>query len=72
MKPSRETETDAAGKAAQEGHLDILKYVVEERKISDDVNIECLGISAMNGRLDCLKCMVEEVKVPLDDWRHWR
>jgi hypothetical protein len=63
-------ENDAAQMAAQEGHLDILKYVVEERRISDDSKIECLAISAMNGRLDRLKYMIEEVKVPLDDWQH--
>ena len=42
MKPSRETEKEAAIQAACGGHLDILKYFVEERKISEEVKIDCV------------------------------
>ena len=69
VKPSRETEKEAAGQAAAYGHLDILKYLVEERKISDDLKI-CVGNAAIYGQLDCLKYLVEEAKVPLDLWFH--
>ena len=37
VQPSRETEKEAALRAAGSGHLDILKYFVEERKIADVV-----------------------------------
>ena len=37
VKPSRETEEEAAVEAACNGHVEILKYFVEERKISDAV-----------------------------------
>ena len=49
--------------------MDILKYFVEERKISDVVKFNCVGSAAMFGQLDCLKYLVEEAKVPLNDWR---
>jgi len=68
VKPSRETEREAAGMAAQYGQLDILKYFVEERKITDHVKYFCVGHSVVKGHLDCLKYLVEEVKVPLDHW----
>jgi hypothetical protein len=68
VKPSRETEQDAAETAAQDGQLDILKYFVEERKISDAVKTECMLYSVPKGHLDCLKYLVEEAKTPLDDW----
>ena len=42
VKPSRETEEEAALQAAGSGHLDILKYFVEERKISDGVKRACV------------------------------
>jgi hypothetical protein len=69
VKPSRETEKDAAYAAAQYGQLDILKYCVEERKISDDTKINCTLLSVFAGQLDCLKYLVEEAKAPLDNWR---
>ena len=50
--------------------MDILKYFVEERKISDDLKLLCVGNAVMHGRLDCLKYLVEEAKVPLNDWRY--
>ena len=68
MKPSRETEEDAAHQAAGKGHLDIVKYFVEERKISDDLKPYCVATAAMHGRLDCLRYLVEEEKVPLNNW----
>jgi len=70
VKPSRETEKDAAGIAADFGQLDILKYFVEERKVPGDAKAGCVLHSVRTGRLDCLKYLVEEAKVPLDDWRH--
>jgi hypothetical protein len=70
VKPSRETEKDAAGIAADYGQLDILKYFVEERKVPGDEMAACVLHSVRKGRLDCLKYLVEEAKVPLDDCRH--
>ena len=35
VKPSRDMEEEVAGQAAGAGHVEILKYLVEERKISD-------------------------------------
>jgi hypothetical protein len=67
VKPSRETEKDAAETAAQEGQLDILRYFVEKRKISDDAKTGCVLYSVCKGHLDCLKYLVEEAKAPLDD-----
>ena len=71
MKPSRETEKEAAREAAAYGHLGILKYLVEERKIFDEVKSDCCVYNAAGfGRLDCLKYLVEEAKAPLDNWRY--
>ena len=70
MKPSRETEKEAALQAAAYGHLDIVKYFVEERKISDDLKIDCVATAAMHGRLDCLNYLVEEAKTPLNRWEY--
>jgi len=70
VKPSRETEQDAAETAAQDGQLDILKYFVEERKISDAIKTACVLHSVWKGHLDCLKYLVEEAKAPLDNWPH--
>ena len=68
MKPSRETEA-AAYEAAAYGHLGILKYFVEERKIADAVKSDCVYNAAGFGQLDCLKYLVEEARVPHNDWR---
>jgi hypothetical protein len=70
VKPSRETEKEAAQAAAQYGHPDILKYFVEERKISDAMKTECVLRSVFDDHLDCLRYMVEEAKASLDDLRH--
>jgi ankyrin repeat protein len=54
--------------AAISGHMDIIKYLVEERKIAGDaVKIRCVSTAAMNGRLDCLKYLIEDAKAPLND-----
>ena len=69
VKPSRETEKVAAIKAAGCGQMDILKYLVEERKISEKVKSGCVYIAArIDGHLDCLKYLVEEAKAPLNFW----
>jgi hypothetical protein len=71
VKPSRETEGKAALQAAAYGHLDILKYLVEERKIWDDLKINCVATAAMHGQLDCLKYLFgEEAKTPLNNWTY--
>ncbi|CAL6306103.1 unnamed protein product [Bathycoccus prasinos] len=68
VKPSRETEEDAAHQAAGKGRINIVKYFVEERKISDDLKPYCVATAAMHGRLDCLNYLVEEAKTPLHHW----
>ena len=42
VKPSRETEKEAAMTSRHAGHVEILKYFVEERKISDELKIDCV------------------------------
>jgi hypothetical protein len=69
VKPSRDTEEEAAHQAAGKGRIDIMKYFVEERKISDAAKYECVPTTASYGQLDCLKYLVEEAKVPLDNWQ---
>ena len=69
VKPSRDTEEEAAHQAAGKGCTDIMKYFVEERKISDAVKFACVATAARHDRLDCLKYLVEEAKAPLTDWR---
>ena len=66
VKPSRDTEKEAATQAACGGYLDILKYFIEERKIPDGLKSDCMCNVAGNGHLDCLQYLVEEAKVPLD------
>jgi len=48
--------------------VDILKYSVEERKISEEVKNACMCNAAMYGQLDCLKYLIEEARAPLDRW----
>ena len=71
VKPSRDTEEEAAYQAAGHGYLDIVKYLVEERKISDAAKAKefCVATATRFGKLDCLKYLVEEARVPLRDWR---
>jgi hypothetical protein len=45
-----------------------LKYLVEERKIPDEVKRVCVYNAAKYGQLDCIKYLVEEAKAPLDNW----
>ena len=42
VKPSRDMEEEVAGQATGAGHTEILKYIVEERKISDVVKSACV------------------------------
>jgi hypothetical protein len=70
VKPSRKTEAEAAGQATGADHVEILKYLVEERKISDFVKLACMATAARFGHFDCLKYLVEEAKVPLDNTRY--
>jgi hypothetical protein len=70
VKPSRETEKEAAMQAAGLGHTDIVRYFVEERKIRDDLKLDCVATAAMHGQLDCIKYLIEEAKVPLNFWRY--
>ena len=71
VKPSRDTEKEVAIKAAGKVYTDIVKYLVEERKISEEVKSECVYTDAkIDGHLNCLQYLVEEAKVPLDNWRY--
>ena len=68
---SCDEEKEMATEAAAHGHLDILIYFVEERKISDVVKHVCMCNATRYGRLDCLKYLLgEEAKAPLNDWRY--
>jgi len=73
VKPSRKTVEQAAEVAAQYGHVDILKYLVEE-KDCDKAKWCYVRNCVMDGRLDCLKHMIDEAKkVPrevLDHYAH--
>ena len=70
MKPSRDTEEDAAHQAAGHGRINILKYLIEERKIFYAVKLDCVATATRFGKLDCLKYLVEEARVPLDNCRY--
>ncbi|CAL6299440.1 unnamed protein product [Bathycoccus prasinos] len=70
VNPSRETEKHAAIQATCRGHVEIVKYFVEERKIPELVKVSCVYNAARYGHLDCLQYLVEEAKVPLDNWRY--
>ena len=67
---SQEMEADFATRAAEIGQVDILKYFVEEREMSDALKAECVTCSVREGRFDCLKYMVEEAEAPLDNWEN--
>ena len=47
VKPSRKTEKEVGGQAACGGHVDILKYLVEERKTSEVVKVSCVRYAAI-------------------------
>ena len=51
-------------KTAAYGHLEIVKYFVEERNITDAVKIVLSAGATKFGRPDCLKYLVEEAKLP--------
>ena len=70
VKPSRDTEKEVAIQAVGYVRINILKYLVEERKIPEVVKVSCVTNAARYGRLDCLKYLVEEAKTPLNDWQH--
>ena len=70
MKPSRDTEKEVAIQAVGYVRINILKYLVEERKIPEIVKASCVTNAAAYGRLESLKYLVEEAKVPLNDWQH--
>ena len=53
VEPSEETEKEAARKTAAYGHLEIVKYFVEERNITDAVKIVLSAGAAKFGRPDC-------------------
>jgi hypothetical protein len=55
--------------AAEYGYPDVLKYLVEERELSDSVIEECVSISVNYSQLECLKYLVEDAEAPLDDWK---
>ena len=51
--------------------MEILKYFVEERKISDEVKFDCVANAIIYYQIDCLKYLVEEARAPLNDWRNF-
>ncbi|CAL6325839.1 unnamed protein product [Bathycoccus prasinos] len=63
------TEERVAEHAAEYGYPDVLKYLVEERELSDSVIEECVSISVNYSQLECLKYLVEDAEAPLDDWK---
>ena len=71
VKPSRKTEKEVRQDRQHDGgHVDILKYLVEERKTSEVVKVSCVRTLQWYGQLDCLKYLVEEAKMPLNNWRY--
>ena len=57
--------------AASGGRINILKYLVEERKVSDEVKPHCVSTAALHGKLDCIKYLFgEEAKTPLNNWQY--
>jgi|TARA_B100001758_G_C18328598_1_gene567459 hypothetical protein len=71
LDPPEESETEerVAEHAAEYGYPDVLKYLVEERELSDSVIEECVSISVNYSQLECLKYLVEDAEAPLDDWK---
>ena len=68
LKPSREVERAATMEAAAWGQLDILKYCIEEKKITDCLE-GCSMCAAGEGNLACLKYLVDKAKSPLNDFQ---
>ena len=50
--------------------MDIVKYIVEERNIPDNLKLALVSYTAGYGQLDCLKYLLEEAKIRLHDWRY--
>ena len=65
-----ETEQKEAMMAARFGHVEILKYLVEERKALVCLKVQhaCVRNAATFGHLASLRYLVEEAGVPLNDW----
>jgi hypothetical protein len=63
VEPSRETEKEVAIQAVGYVRINILKYLVEERKIPEIVKVSCVTNAAAYGGLESLKYLVEEAKV---------
>ena len=68
VNPSRETVEDAAIDATCRGHVEIVKYFVEERNMTVTLKFALVMGAGTFCRLDCLKYLVEEAKVPLNHW----
>ena len=67
-----ETEQELVIRAAQFGHVEILKYFVEERKALVCLKVQhlCVTNAARFDQLACLRYLVEEARVPLNHWQH--
>ena len=50
------------------GRINIVKYFVEERNITDAMKFALMMGAAVFGNLDCIKYLVEEAKVSLNHW----
>ena len=49
------------------GRVDIVKYLVEKRKISSyEDKVNCVVSAARHGQLGCLKYLLEKARAPLD------
>ena len=70
VKPSRAMEKEVAIQPVGYVRINILKYLVEERKIPERVKASCVTNAAAYGGLESFKYFVEEAKVPLTDWQH--
>ena len=55
-----------AARAAKNGHLHILEYLVERKY--DQYDTCACKFAARNGHLNCLKYLHETAKAPWDDW----
>ena len=71
VKPSRDTEEDAAHTGSRQWshrHLEISSLKKERYLYA--VKLDCVATAARYGKLDCLKYLVEEAKVPLNNCRY--
>jgi len=65
LKLSRYIKKIVTIEAVAQGQLDILKYCIEEKKITERLE-DCVGFASEYGKLINLKYLVEVVKVPLN------